>query len=113
MRPTRNLWHDRPSSLSEEWFDELVSAPGVKVERIVSGGHATPPGEWYDQEWSEWVALLAGEATLQIEGEAHPRHLGPGDHVLLPARCRHRVERTSTDALWLAVHFADRGPSST
>lgn len=32
-----------------EQVDELLSRPGVRVERIVSSGRASPPGYWYDQ----------------------------------------------------------------
>jgi cupin 2 domain-containing protein len=78
----------------------------VRVERITSRGHATPPGEWYDQPQDEWVALLAGAARLLVEGEPAARELRPGDWVLLPARLRHRVEWTDPDrdTVWLAVH---------
>ena len=51
------------------------------------------------------MALLAGSARLRIEDEAAPRDLGPGDWLVLPAHCRHRVEATSRApaAVWLAV----------
>jgi len=34
--------------------------------------------------------------------------LKPGDHVSIPAHCRHRVEWTATGepTIWLAVHYA-------
>ncbi|NTV46153.1 MAG: hypothetical protein HGB11_06455, partial [Chlorobiales bacterium] len=38
----------------------------MRLERIVSEGHATPGGEWFDQEWDEWVILLSGSATLRF-----------------------------------------------
>ena len=85
----------------------LAAHPGASVERIVSTGQASPPGFWYDQDWTEWVLVLAGEAALKIEGEAVSRVLRPGDHVELPAHVRHRVEWTSADppTVWLAVHW--------
>ena len=55
MEPLSNLFRDLPASLAAELVDVLVDAPGVKLERIVSLGHATPPGEWYDQETNECV----------------------------------------------------------
>ena len=67
----------------------------------------------YDQEDDEWVVVLQGEAQLQFEGEASPRHLNAGDYVLIPAHTRHRVASTSatrgtdgsfTPTVWLAVH---------
>ena len=55
---------------------------------------------------TEWVALLAGAAAIQIEGEPSVRTLAPGDWLLIPAHARHRVEWTdSTGAtIWLAIH---------
>jgi cupin 2 domain-containing protein len=90
-----------------EAFDTLMSRPGVRVERIVSTGQASPPGFWYDQPHGEWVALLAGEADLLIEGEDSARRLRPGDWIDLPPGCRHRVEWTAPDreTVWLAVHY--------
>ncbi|HEY1192067.1 MAG TPA: cupin domain-containing protein [Gemmata sp.] len=98
---------------ADERFDVLVERAGWKVERIVSWGHATAPGDWFDQATDEWVVLLVGRARLQIEGEAAPRELGPGDWVLLPARVRHRVAWTAEGAptVWLAVHSTATGPS--
>lgn len=103
-----NLFAGLPSGRrSEETFEPLARAAGVRIERIVSTGQATPEGDWYDQLQDEWVALLRGAARLLIEGEAEERTLGPGDWLLLPARCRHRVTWTSETepTLWLAVHY--------
>lgn len=97
-----------------EIFETLAAHRGVRIERIVSTGQVTPPGEWYDQPHDEWVVLIAGAAHLRIEGEENYRTLEPGDWVLLPARCRHRVTWTQEDppTVWLAVHFAPGEPSS-
>jgi len=79
----------------------------VRLERIVSTGHATPPGEWYDQDRDEWVVVLRGRARVRIEGEAEDRRLSVGDHLLLRAHVRHRVEWTDPTAptVWLALHY--------
>ncbi len=102
-----NLLSDVGHPDSEEQVTELVSAPGLRIERIVSTGQSSSPEFWYDQPWAEWVALLQGDAELMIEGEAAARSLRAGDHVLLMSGLRHRVERTSVSppAIWLAVHF--------
>ena len=61
-------------------------------------------GMRYDQPRDEWVALLKGEAELRFDsGES--RLLYAGDSLVIPAHRRHRVERTSHDAVWLALHF--------
>ncbi len=102
-----NLFNDIPSALQEELFQTLAETGTVRIERIVSEGHATPAGEWCHQEWDEWVLLVSGGATLQFDGDTGPLGLKPGDHVMIPAGCRHRVERTDSGqkTVWLAVHF--------
>jgi cupin 2 domain-containing protein len=101
-----NLLADVPATLAEEELRTLLATPDLRIERIVSTGQASPPGFWYDEDWAEWVLVLAGQAGLLIEGEAAPRVLGPGSYVQLPAHCRHRVAWTSAEVptVWLAVH---------
>jgi cupin 2 domain-containing protein len=99
-----NLFDDIPRELPSERVDVLLETPTVRLERIVSTGHATPPGEWYDQDRDEWVVVLRGRARLRIEGENADRALGVGDHLLLRAHVRHRVEWTETPTVWLALH---------
>ena len=100
------LFAGLPASAPEEVVDDLLSGHGFVLKRIVSTGQASPPGHWYDQDEDEWVVLLAGAAGLLIEGEDQPRVLAPGDWLLLPARCRHRVEWTDRErpTVWLALH---------
>ncbi len=102
-----NLFADIPiRSLPEELVQVLWQSPHLRVERIVSRGHATPPGEWYDQNTDEWVVLLTGRANLRLVGRDDLVELKPGDYVLLPAHLGHRVEWTdpNQDTVWLAVH---------
>ena len=100
-----NLMRGLPPASPDEVFEILLQGPGVTLERIVSRGQTTPEGEWYDQNWDEWVMLLAGAARLLIEDEGEVT-LEPGDALLLPARCRHRVTWTdpAQPTLWLALH---------
>lgn len=90
----------------QEFFQTLLETRGVRVERIVSKGHATPPGQWYDQDWDEWALLLSGAARLRLEGDVEALDLVPGDCIWLPAHCRHRVEWTDAEreTVWLALH---------
>jgi cupin 2 domain-containing protein len=94
--------------LADEVADLLVERRGLRIERIVSTGQATPKGQWYDQETDEFVLVMAGAARLRIEGEHRDRKLAQGDWLLLPAHCRHRVAWTLSDppTIWLAVHFS-------
>jgi cupin 2 domain-containing protein len=88
-----------------EFFERVAGGGDVLVERIVSKGQATRPGEWLVQERDEWVVVLQGRAELSLEDGAKVP-LAPGDHVLIPSGRRHRVERTSSKppCIWLAVH---------
>jgi cupin 2 domain-containing protein len=103
----RNLFDDLPKSADQEALADLVKRPGMRIERIVSTGQASPPGFWYDQAQGEWVAVLAGEARLRFEDEPAARTLRAGDFVDIAAGRRHRVEWTHPAAptVWLAVHY--------
>ena len=90
----RNLLRDLPDARDGEITETLSAAPGLRIERIVSHGQASPPGFWYDQAETEWVLLLAGAARLRLVDEAEDRLLAPGDHLMIAPHRRHRVEWT-------------------
>ncbi len=100
-----NLLVSEPSARDAEVSRTIVTGKGVRVERIVSFGQASPEGFWYDQAESEWVTLLTGKARIRIADQPNAITLGPGDTLLLPAHCRHRVEWTDPDlpTVWLAL----------
>jgi cupin 2 domain-containing protein len=102
-----NLFDGIPASLPAEQLTALVSAPNVRIERIVSRGHASPKDFWYDQDGPEWVVVLAGSAGIRFEAEPAVRALKRGDYLHIPARTRHRVEWTDTaePTVWLAVRY--------
>lgn len=106
-----NLFAGVPDGTPGEVVTVLASSPHVRVERIVSRGHASPDGFWYDQDRAEWVAVLTGAARLRFEGDDHPVEMRPGDWVNIPARRRHRVEWTAPDepTVWLAVFYDEAG----
>jgi cupin 2 domain-containing protein len=108
-----SLWDGLPDRGSQETVDMLAEGMGVRIERIVSTGQVTPPGQWYDQDLHEWVVLLRGRAALSFEGSPDVLTLEPGDHVAIPAHRRHRVEWTdpSQPTVWLAVHYQRDPPS--
>jgi cupin 2 domain-containing protein len=102
MNGLTNLFADIP----EELIQTLLGASGLRIERIVSLGHRSPEGFWYDQDSGEWVLLLKGAARLRFEGE-EPIDLRPGAFINIPAHRRHRVEWTdpSEPTVWLAIHY--------
>ncbi|GAB3995066.1 cupin domain-containing protein [Spirosoma daeguense] len=96
-----------PSPLPEELVDVLIDNPNVRIERIVSRGHASPDDFWYDQTENEWVVLLTGEAILELENVADAIHLKAGMYINLPAHLKHRVAWTAPDVttIWIAVFY--------
>ncbi len=103
-----------PARLDNEEAAVLAELPGARIERIVSTGQASPPGFWYDQDWTEWFVVLSGSAGVRIEGEAGARVLAPGSWLEIPPHIRHRVDWTDADepTVWLAVHVAKRESAS-
>ena len=101
--------YNLPATSAEEIFTDLVASPGLRIERIVSTGQATPEGTWLTQAESEFVVLVAGAARLSFADPPRVLDMHPGDWVDIPAHCRHRVDWThETQAtVWLAVHRRD------
>ncbi|MDO5755712.1 MAG: cupin domain-containing protein [Tissierellia bacterium] len=84
--------------VKERWNKE-----NVRIETIYSKGQESP---WMEQEESEWVLLIQGNAV--IEYEDHCVNLRAGDVLeILPGQ-RHRVKETSVDpiCIWLCVFYS-------
>lgn len=64
-----NVFADIPRSLPNELVTTLIESDNVRIERIVSFGHVSPNGFWYDQDYNEWVMVLKGAATVRFEEE--------------------------------------------
>ena len=92
-----------PAHLPAEHTQLLASGTQFRLEHILSAGHASAEGFWYEQAEDEWAVLLAGNATLAFEEGTVA--MVAGDALLIPAGCRHRVA-TSSHAVWLALHFS-------
>ena len=107
MRTAENLLEGLAASLPEEAVLVLAAGRGVRVERIVSHGHASPPGFWYAQDQHEWVMVASGAARLAFEGR-EPVEMVAGSFVNIPAHQRHRVEWTDPNrpTVWLAIHYS-------
>ena len=104
-----NLFADLPPHLPDELFTTLLNAGNVRIERIVSHGHASPAGNWYDQDQREWVLVLRGAARLRFEGNQEPVDMKTGDFVDIPAHTKHRVEWTTPNepTVWLGVRYRE------
>jgi cupin 2 domain-containing protein len=103
----KNLFLNIKELISEEIFEALLKNEYLKLERIISNGHATSQGEWCDQNTNEWVILLQGSAGILFEGDTEVLVLRPGDYVNVPAHMKHRVEWTDSGekTIWLALHY--------
>ncbi|GBD88442.1 cupin domain protein [bacterium BMS3Abin03] len=102
----KNLFENIPGFLSEEIIETLIESDNVKVERIISKGHSSPKGFWYDQEENEWVIVLKGSAKLIFE-ENNLIELNAYDYINIPAHKKHRIEWTdpNTETIWLAIFY--------
>jgi cupin 2 domain-containing protein len=102
---TANLFTAIPEHLPEELTTILQAGEGVRIERIVSQGHSSPQGFWYDQPDHEWVLVLKGAARIEFENSTF--EMKPGDYLNIPARTKHRVAWTTPKepTIWLAVHY--------
>lgn len=106
-----NLFQDVPIAPGREQIETLLETEAFRLEHIVSMGHRTPDGEWYDQDRDEWVALLSGQARLRFENPPEEIDLTPGDCVIIPRGRRHRVEWTEPDrpSVWVTLHHFSEG----
>lgn len=107
---TTNLFDSLPASFPQELTEVLAANSRVRIERIVSQGHSSPDGFWYNQDENEWVIVLKGSARLRFEGNGDSIvELKPGDFVNIPAHQKHRVEWTMPEepTIWLAVFYSD------
>jgi cupin 2 domain-containing protein len=103
----KNLLKNLPEDAAEETLEDILSGNRFRMERIISNGHASPDGFWYDQDRSEWVLVLKGRAGLMFEGTGDIIEMNPGDYIHIPAHCRHRVAWTDSAqrTIWLAIHY--------
>ncbi|HEY6528135.1 MAG TPA: cupin domain-containing protein [Cellvibrionaceae bacterium] len=105
MKPT-NILASLPQNLETETFEDIIRSQAVRIERIVSKGHASPEHGWYDQKENEWVMVVKGSARLEFADGSHC-DLSAGDYVNIPAHVKHKV--ASTDAkditVWLAIFY--------
>jgi len=105
--PVRNIFAGVPKELPYELFEGIIEMGTFRLERIVSRGHSSLPGFWYDQVDNEWVILLQGRAGLRFQDMQDVMILEPGDYVHIARHRQHRVEWTepNQETVWLALHY--------
>ena len=103
---TTNLFQNIPNNLPEEFFETIAQSDNIKIEKIISDGHTSPPGFWYNQDQNEFVIVLKGNAILKFE-DGTTQKMSEGDYQIIPAHKKHRVSYTdnSIQTIWLVVHF--------
>ena len=103
----KNIFSGIQKHASDEILENIIQTDQFKIERIISRGHATADGEWYDQDKNEWVMVLKGSAGLLFEGNDKAVIMKTGDYINIPAHRKHRVEWTEPEeeTIWLAVHY--------
>lgn len=106
---TGNIFAAIPEIIPAEITEAIVSRGAFKIERLVSRGHSSPAGFWYDQDDDEWVIVLQGQAKLCFAEGNREVKLQQGDYLFIPRHCRHRVEWTTPeeDTVWLAIHYPE------
>ncbi len=103
----KNIFSSIPDDIQQELFQDILTTDNFKIERILSKGHSSPAGYWYDQDKSEWVILLKGSAGIRFEDQDYIIELKPGDYLNIPAHLKHRVEWTDqkTETVWIAIFY--------
>src|SRR5262245_36641919 len=80
------LFQNIPPALRSEFVQRVAGTKGVRIERIVSRGHCSPAGYWYDQAETEWVMLVKGAARIRFEADDSVIEMTAGDHITIPPR---------------------------
>ena len=101
-----DIFSNIPGVLPEELTEVLAASETVRIERIVSKGHTSPEGFWYDQDEHEFVIVVKGEGSVRFE-DGREVLLRPGEWLDIPAGTKHRVTYTRPDeaTVWLAVFY--------
>lgn len=101
-----NLFDAIEPPFENEIFEDLLISENIRVERILSAGHTSPEGSWYDQSENEWVLVLQGAGVIEYEN-GEKLKLDKGQFVNIPAHTKHRVEWTEPKqtTIWLAIFY--------
>jgi cupin 2 domain-containing protein len=90
--------------LAEELTTILAENENIRIERIISTGQVSE--DWYDQNETEFVALLEGSAIVEFENNRSV-NMAKGDTLLVKPHEKHKVNYTSSEppCVWLCVFY--------
>ena len=83
-----NIFESIPNAMKDEVIESLIESKVVKIERIISKGHASPKAGWYEQDQDEWVIILRGSATIKYEN-IEQICINEGGQINIPAGTKH------------------------
>ena len=95
-----NFFDDIKVPATGEVFKKLFENKDILIEKIISSSKQN--GKLYKQNYDEWIILMEGEASLQIDKKEVI--LKKGDFLLIEKDTPHRVVETASGTLWLCVH---------
>ena len=98
-----NIYEMPPLPLAEEVTTILTENENIRIERIISTEQVS---DWYDQDQTEFVILLEGNAIIEyVNGERIV--MSKGDTLLIKPHERHKVSFTSNNppCIWLCVFY--------
>jgi len=100
-----NIFENIPKTLNKELFEDILKTKNLRIERIVSDGHSSDKGFWYDQPENELIFLIQGSSEIRFEDETVI--LKKGDWLLIPSHKKHRVESTDKNqkTIWIAIFY--------
>jgi cupin 2 domain-containing protein len=98
-----NIFNLPQLPLSEELTTILTETPNVRIERIISTGQTS---DWYNQDETEFVVLLEGNAVIEFEN-GRITEMSKGDTLIIQPHECHRVSYTSNEppCVWLCVFY--------
>jgi putative monooxygenase len=92
----RTLLSPRTVGSTSGFLGRADLAPGERI------------AEHYHPYSEEFLYLVDGELTVDLDGEPHP--MRPGDALLIPPGTRHRLRNTGTTPAWCVFHLGPLAP---
>ena len=98
------LYPENPKQGVEE-FNDIVTGKSFALECVKSFGEVCEDGFWFDHPKKEWAALIQGKVTLEFEDGI--LELVSGDSLIFEPHQKHKIIKTTVDAVWIALHYEE------